>query len=264
MGRKTKYRKSDQRLVRRNRQQISKIHEAKNRRFDKTYCSENISYGKMFSIMFTRGFCFGRYTILWLSALHLSLSGVRAQSAVPEKPSVIKVHFLYGSKPKKAFRLVEKKWFGGIHGGHVSLEVGNEVIGFEPQGKFHVFGHRKNCHSRFDSKPILQWMEDSAGMKYTSIAIPITATQYQQLTEIHQKYRLQTPYDYAFFGMRCAAATYEILSQLDLLPPRNRHRLVVRYFYPKRLRKKLLKIADKRHYAVHRQAGRPTRKWEKE
>lgn len=185
--------------------------------------------------------------------------GLRVDSLKP-----IKVHFLYGSKPRKEYKFLEKKHFGGLHGGHVSLEVGNEVIGFEPCGKFHVFGSRRQFHSQFRSKPILQWMDDSSGMQYTSVVIRLTPTQYAHLEAIHEQYLKLSPYDYAFIGVRCAAATYDVLSQIGIVPRHNRHWMVMRYFYPKLLRRQFLKLARERNYPVTRQAGRSTRKWEKE
>lgn len=61
----------------------------------------------------------------------------------------IKVHFKYGSKPKHEFRDTESKWFGGIHGGHVVIEMKNYVSGIVPGSDFHVFGRKKNPASIF-------------------------------------------------------------------------------------------------------------------
>jgi hypothetical protein len=190
--------------------------------------------------------------------------GVPAQGLPQDSLQPVKVHFLYGSKPRNEYKFLEKKYFGGLHGGHVSIEVGNEVIGFEPCGKFHVFGRRRQLHSQFRSKPILQWMDDSSGMQYTSVTVRLTPAQYHTLEAIHADYLSQSPYDYAFFGMRCAAATYDILSRIAVVPRHNRHWIAARYFYPKLLRKRLLKLARERNYPVARRAGRGSRKWEKD
>ena len=56
----------------------------------------------------------------------------------------IKVHFLYGSKPKKEYKKTESKWFGGIHGGHVEIEINDTVYGFGPYKKFHYIAHKKS------------------------------------------------------------------------------------------------------------------------
>jgi hypothetical protein len=52
----------------------------------------------------------------------------------------ITVHFLYGSKPAKGNKNAETKWFGGKKGGHVTIETGDSIVGFQPGGKCHVFG----------------------------------------------------------------------------------------------------------------------------
>jgi len=176
----------------------------------------------------------------------------------------LKVHFLYGSKPAKGFKHVERNWFGGIKGGHVSLEVDEYVIGFEPKGKFHVFAKDKDRHSFYVFQPLKDWAKDTASKKYLTIVLPLREEQYRELKQIHQKYRDNTPYDYAFFGFRCAASTYEILAQLDLSPLKGRHSTVLKYFYPKLLRSFMIKDAKKKGYAVIYHEGRTSRKWEKD
>jgi hypothetical protein len=176
----------------------------------------------------------------------------------------IKVHFLYGSKPKKEHKDTEKPWFGGLHGGHASIETGREVIGFGPAGGFHIFARRKNFKSGFITEDLQRWERDSAGAQYVSVIIPLTPVQYEKLGTIHSSYLEKPPYDYAFFGMRCAAATYDILSQVGIIKPKGKFFKAARYFYPKLLRKKMLKLAKKRGYEVVSHPGKPTRKWEKD
>ena len=49
----------------------------------------------------------------------------------------LKVHFLYGSKPLKRDKNTEQKWFGGILGGHVGIEVKEDkVLNFLPSREF--------------------------------------------------------------------------------------------------------------------------------
>lgn len=62
--------------------------------------------------------------------------------------------------------------------------------------------------------------------------------------------------------MRCAAGAYDMLCQGDICKPIPRSRIVTKYFYPKKLRKRLLKRAQKEHWQVFKQEGRETRKWE--
>lgn len=117
-------------------------------------------------------------------------------------------------------------------------------------------------HSRFSIEKVEDWVKDTPTLKYTTIIIPVSRQQLDSLHEIHQSYLKQAPYDYAFIGMRCAAATYDILGQIGIVKWLPNSKNTVKNFYPKLLRKKLLKLANERGYEVHRQQGRKTRKWE--
>ncbi|UPT66667.1 MAG: hypothetical protein M0D57_19845 [Sphingobacteriales bacterium JAD_PAG50586_3] len=176
----------------------------------------------------------------------------------------IKVYFLYGSKPAKGYKGKEKKRFGGINGGHVSIGVDKEIIGFGPKGKFHVFPKEKNRHSYFRTESLASFKKDTVGDKYAVITIPVTNVQYNQIQDIHMAYCNEAPYDYAFTGMRCAAASYDILSQIGIFKPKSKSWMVNRIFYPRRLRKRMFKLAAEKGYKVETQPGRKSRKWEKD
>ena len=196
--------------------------------------------------------------------LFLFFSLILFHSSASDSLKYIKVHFLYGSKPKKEFKEIESNWFGGIHGGHVEIEINDSVIGFVPQGSFHVFGNKTIHHSGFYKFSVKDWMRDKKKKKLTSIIIPVTHEQYQKILATHEKYRNETPYDYAFFGYRCAAATYDILSQAGLSKSLNRDKNVTKFFYPKLLRTHLAKIAKEKNYVIVAKDGRKTRKWERD
>jgi len=185
-------------------------------------------------------------------------------SSYSQSGKQIKVHFKYGSKPKKEFKQTEKKWFGGIHGGHVSIEIDNEVIGFEPKTSFHIFPKKKNRNSYFNSEPVESWRKNISQLQYLSITIPIADSQYVFLKESLKTYQKNVPYDYAFFGYRCAASTYEILASLKLVKDYGNYRTVKKYFYPRKLRTKLIKEAYLKNYLVHYHKGRNTRRYEKD
>src|ERR1700741_2237387 len=72
------------------------------------------------------------------------------EPAIANDSTIIKVHFLYGSKPAKQYKDSESKWFGGKLGGHVGIEVdSNRILNFIPQGEFHWFEKKKDPHSRY-------------------------------------------------------------------------------------------------------------------
>lgn len=176
----------------------------------------------------------------------------------------IKVYFLYGSRPAKCCKSTEKRLFGGINGGHVSIGVDDEIIGFGPVGKFHFISRKKQCHSGFRCEPQESFNLDSVGKKYVVITIPVSDEQYAKIKDIHNRYQAETPYDYAFMGMRCAAASYDVLSQIGLLEMKPRTTIALQIFYPRRLRRRMLKIAEERGYKIERKEGSQSRVWERE
>lgn len=194
-------------------------------------------------------------TIIFLSTCLL----IKSQT---DTSHIIKVHFLYGSKPLKKFKGTEMKYFGGIHGGHVTIEVDSVDYGFAPTGRVHMLSHNNNCHSQFTGKHTHNQPPYPKGYKVVSFTIPITMEQYNQLIKIHADYCAKPPYDYAFFGMRCAAATQDVLGQIGIVKKKGRINNIYTTFYPKKLRKRIFKLAEKKKYTITKQDGRTTRKWE--
>lgn len=181
----------------------------------------------------------------------------------------VRVHFAYGSKPKKAFKETEPKWFGGIMGGHVGMEAKpDSILNFLPKDKFHWFSKSSNKHSVYaihtknDFYSILGKTSDS--VKEAIVRIPITQQQMKRFDSITVAYLKQTPYDYAFLGMRCGSASYEILSQLEIVPLYPNRKTFWKIFYPKKLRSILLKKAIVNGWEIEYAEGYFKRKWEKD
>jgi hypothetical protein len=181
-----------------------------------------------------------------------------------EQPRYIYIHFLYGSKPAAGCKHIEKKWFGGLHGGHVSIQCDSIITGFEPARGCHIFPHNRKKDCRFLEEEFFEWAEDTVGLKYLSITIPVSQAQLDSVRAIQKRYVADPPFDYAFFGMRCAASTYFILSQVGIVPERSRFFNILTHFYPKPLRKKMIKMAKIRGYKMERHEGRKSRRWEKD
>src|SRR5690606_35883594 len=106
--------------------------------------------------------------------------------------------------------------------------------------------------------------KDTANMKYTTFIIPVDSLMFAEIYQTNQTYIKRTPYDYAFFGMRCAAATGDILGTHGFIKKRGRFRNTCKFFYPKRLRKKLFKIAEEESWTIVSHCGTVRRKWEKD
>ena len=189
--------------------------------------------------------------------------------AFSEDSLYIKVHFLYGSKPSKDHKDTEKKWFGGILGGHVGIEGDSGmVLNFLSGGKCHLFAEKTNRTSNFKEFTLTRFYSIFGGkpdsMKKAIVYIPVTKQQKQLFDSIASAYIKQTPYDYAVFGMRCSAAAYDILGQLDIFPHYSHTKTYKKIFYPKLLRKRLLKKADENGWTVVMEDGSGKRVWERD
>ena len=181
----------------------------------------------------------------------------------------IKVQFIYGSKPLKKYQATEKKWFGGLSGGHVGIETdSNRVLDFHHYKSFHLFTTNNNKHSRFLLRPTNEFWSGfhcpGETVKKATVIIPVTRAQKQRFDSITNSYLSHTPYDYAFLGMRCAAATYDILSQLGLVERFPLKTVYIKIFYPKKLRSRLYAKAKENGWAVVKQEGSLKRKWEQD
>ena len=99
-------------------------------------------------------------------------------------------------------------------------------------------------------------------VKTVTVDVPITRQQKQRFDSISSVYLKQTPYDYAFLGMRCSAAAYDVLAQLGMMTRYGHVRTYLTIFYPKKLRKRLLKKAKENGWRVEHTIGSLKRKWE--
>jgi hypothetical protein len=181
----------------------------------------------------------------------------------------ITVHFIYGSKPAKAFKHAEKKWFGGKLGGHTGIACNNDsVLHFLIKGKVHVFPRPQKTHSQYSYNSLIDFYmylaKEQDSFKTVAIRMPISAQQKLIYDSLKNNYINCTPYDYAFFGMRCGAATYDMLAALNILKRHNKMFTVFKIFYPRKLRKRLLRMAAKNNWHVTKTIGTTKRKWEKD
>lgn len=196
----------------------------------------------------------------------LVLCGLGLCPVFAQDSTLLKVHCYYGSKPRPKFREEEPKWFGGVWGGHISLSWdSSRVLSFVHRGAFHWFERKNDPHSRFLDRELRRYQapaDSSARIKQATIYIPISARQKQRLDSLAELYLRQPPYDYAFFGMRCASATYDVLAQIGVVKPYGYRKTWRKMFYPRKLRKHLFRQAEKENWNVERQEGSSRRKWD--
>jgi len=173
----------------------------------------------------------------------------------------IQLLFTYGSKPIVDS---EASWFGGLHGGHVSIGYKGAYASFVPDGRVHVFAKKKHKQSAFIIEKDDNFAYDTTNARYLILTIPVSKSQARKVDSLLQMRLFDAPYDYAFFGMRCASAAYEILSSAGIYPKYSLRKMSHKYFYPKLLRKKLLKEAHTKGWNCYYRTGRKSRKWEKD
>lgn len=173
-----------------------------------------------------------------------------------------RIHFRYGSMPRRRFRH-QKRMFGGLLGGHIYFEVNNYFYGFEPSNErtYHFFPS-KIFNADFKKETLEEWAIKHKDQKVLTIGLKLSTGQESKLLEILERYHQQVPYDYAVFGMRCGASSYHILSQIGLFKEVSKTRSMLAIPYPKFLRKKLLSIAMSNGWPITRQEGTPERIWE--
>lgn len=173
----------------------------------------------------------------------------------------IQLLFAYGSKPISDG---EASWFGGLHGGHVSISYKGAYASFVPDGGVHVFAKKKHKQSAFIIEKDENFAYDTVNARYLILTIPVTKSQAHKVDSLLRQRLFEAPYDYAFFGMRCASAAYEVLSSAGIYPKYSLRKMSRKYFYPKLLRKQLLKEAHAKGWHYYYRAGRKSRKWEKD
>lgn len=169
----------------------------------------------------------------------------------------------------KKYKETEQKWFGGVLGGHVGIEADSDrIVNFLPSGQFHWFAKKNNRHSTYAVHSVDSFYAILGGnpdsVKKAIVYIPVSRQQKQSFDSITNAYLEQTPYDYALFGMRCGAAAYDILGQLDIMTNYSYGKTYKKIFYPKKLRKRLFKKATENNWTINRQDGSTKRIWEQD
>jgi hypothetical protein len=209
-----------------------------------------------------------KLNISFLAIAFLFLLNISIHASISDS-AIIKIHFLYGSRPFKLYKSIESKWFGGMLGGHVGIEIGKDsVLSFLPKCKFNLFQRKSLKCGYFTIQSVRDFYEVLGGrydsVKRTEICVPITIGQKSRLYSISAAYTKKTPFDYAFFGMRCAAAAYYVMGKAGILEMASDRLPWLEIFYPKILRRKLLALSERNNWSVVRKEGTKRRKWEKD
>jgi len=170
-------------------------------------------------------------------------------------------YFIYGSKPIDES---EHKWFGGKLGGHVGLGINKDsVYHFNPGGHVGAFGKKEEPGTwRLNSAEDFRCTFGCDSNKILVVSIPVSHSNWMSVKEKGDTYLHSSNYPYAFFGMRCAAACYDLLSQGNVVTPKSKPSMIRKNFYPRKLRKRLLKMAKQEGWKTALTPGRVSRKWD--
>jgi hypothetical protein len=214
--------------------------------------------------------------LLLTALLHLSPPVVTptAGAAITSPKDSIRVLFIYGSYPARGYAHTERKWFGGIHGGHVALEIApDSVLSFRnAKHPCHVFPRKrhnsiweiKTVHGMWESFPPHNYNEDD--LNRAVITIPVTVEQKKKIDSMATVYLHKTPYDYAVAGMRCASASYDIMAKAGLFKEHGASTWW-RIIMPRDLRTLLIKKAhspEGKDWRVALYSGSKKRIWERD
>lgn len=181
-------------------------------------------------------------------------------SAQADSSRFIYLHIIHGSKPKAPG---EYKSIGGFYGGHTVIQVDTFLYGFNYRSrKIHLFPSKRNNSGIFEKVNYSEWISDKKKYKITSITIPVSHQQYEQLKTQYEEYVSSPPHDYAFFGMRCASSCYYMLGRIGVVEQCSMTQSTLKAFHPKMLRKRMLKQAERLNYAIKVQKGSYNRRWE--
>ncbi|MCU0435712.1 MAG: hypothetical protein MUC87_19785 [Bacteroidia bacterium] len=175
------------------------------------------------------------------------------------------VRIAHGSRPHPQHRDTEIHWLGGMYGGHVVIELDSLAYGFNYNTRrVHIFPRKKERKQagvfERDNAPRLNkgWQ----GMKMTSVYVPLSDSEYVFMKNRLESLHGDTPFDYAFFGMRCASTAYMLLSEIAVFEKAGKIKSMRKAFHPKALRKRLLKAAAAQNLKVEVQPGNTERIWE--
>jgi len=202
----------------------------------------------------------------------------------------VRILCLYGSIPAKGWQGKEpmrgpNSMLGRmvkLHGGHVTVEYARDkALSFQPVhydgpgGAGHLFSRSSpqkfnSCfriYSETRSWNVLgNYYNNIDSLRRAVFIIPVTAAQKHTLDSLAHAYTETTPYDYAFFGMRCASASYQFLEAAGLVTE-YKHNIWWHVFTTRDFRNALYKEYlrnREKGWRLETSRGSGSRQWEKD
>lgn len=205
--------------------------------------------------------------LFFLIFFSLVASNVKADLLVHKIPSKdeiidsIAIHFIHGSIPEENCSY-NKNRLGGYLGGHVEIEVDSIVYGFLYDSLPMDYLPKEAFNSKFEKRGHFNWKNYTKNDKITTVFIPITIGQKENLKTLLYNYIKTPPYDYAFFGQRCTSSTAKILSDSKIINEFTNFESVIAFFYPRSFRNTLVSYARINNLKVDLKIGIDCHRWE--
>ena len=104
--------------------------------------------------------------------------------------------------------------------------------------------------------------KQSENDKLTSITLPITNDQKENLKNECLRFCEKAPYDYATFGKRCTFSAYALLKDNKIFKSQSEFQIQAVAAYPALFRKVMVELAEKNNLKIVRKEGIDCRVWE--
>jgi len=195
----------------------------------------------------------------------LFLQPITNQNQRIMESSFIYINYKYGSIPAKGYEKTEEKRAGGLAGGHVTCTIDQTVYGFTDEGSgedTHIIPSTNHPNGYWQVETITDWNAKMVGEKYMVIPVLITKQQKTDLFKLLNQYIKKAPYDYAFFGIRCASAMHDLLGDAKIIPHVAFGIVWIKYFYPSSFGKYMKSLAKKKGWQIQYYTGRKSRIWD--
>ncbi len=217
-----------------------------------------IAFFKALSVLLLVFYAVFKSTLLYVE--HKITHHYSTDSSVLKDTAII--HFIHGSIPMENC-IYSRKRLGGLLGGHVEIELAGSVYGFRlAKLPVHIFVDNSHFNSKYEVNTKEAWLKRTEYEKMTSVYLPISKGQKDKLQVLLTAYLAKSPYDYAFFGTRCATSTAEVLSKSGIIYPLSNTENSIAFLSPHPLRQTLLQLAHTRHFLVVNKKGVDCRYWE--
>jgi hypothetical protein len=178
------------------------------------------------------------------------------------------LHCIHGSVSRAWWKKDPRPRVGGLLGGHVVIECGNDICHFDNKKMpTRLWYSDRPDNSFVVVEDVEYWKSRTQNDQITSYVIAVTDAEYQLLGDFIGRFKtgeLPTPYNYAFFGYRCYAFAFDILSRVGIVNIKSKFLHILYGFIPPIARKVIgQELSEtKKEYSIKYRKGENIRIWE--